>query len=131
MKVALSILCVALLLSLLPQPALSATMTRTTVNNDSDTWAWVTGYDQDGDHARGGSFCIAPGQEVIKEYHSYVSRMRFEFTSTNCAHPLYKDAWVPFGAVFIRFYLRGNKKDGYSAKFAPCHGTPKYCLHVR
>lgn len=105
-------------------------LTRTTITNRSDTWAWVTGYDQKGDHASGGAFCIAPGQEIIKEYRSFVARMRFEFTTTNCAHPVYKDLWVGFGAV-IRFYLYGNRTEGYRAETAACHGSPTYCAYYR
>jgi hypothetical protein len=120
----------ALLLGVNPQPARAYVLTRTTFTNNSDAWAWVTGYNDKGDHARGGSFCLAPGQEVIKEYSDFVARMRFEFTSSGCSHPVRKDLWVSFGAV-IRFYLQGNAAGGYSARTAACHGDTKHCLYYR
>lgn len=103
-------------ISVLSIPAGALSLRGTYIKNNSDSWVWVTFYNSQDNISRP-AFCVAPGQERHGEwsrggYGTYSERLRFEMTTTNCAHPRYADLWQNFSGI-VRFDITGSHKTGF------------------
>ncbi len=126
LKAFLKVLSIALVAIIASTSAIWAFQMRgTVIKNASDSWVWVTFYNSNGDIGPP-AFCVAPGQTRDGSWRrsggNRLEKLRFEMTTTNCAHPRYADLWQDFSGI-VGFDITGSHKTGFHVRRYACHGS--------